>query len=107
MTFSDEKKRLINVANLLAEEKDSIALFMIYYTKEDSPVEIKHRVFLILKYLAEKYSIPENRINFVFANDVRARTRIYVQPSDAGFQNRNWKKDLQKLAEIKKSRKKK
>lgn len=97
LPFREEKARLGNVALALQGQfKDGMALFIVYYTKNDNIQILKTRIGNIVKYLTETHKIPKERIGFVFSQGTEYRTKIYLPPSDA-FQDLRWEESLNNL----------
>ncbi len=97
LTFSMEKIKLDNVVSGMKERgvENSMALFIIYYDKKDTKLNLKNRILRISNYLMTKHKLSKNKFNFVLGGtDVGVLTQVYLVPKGKGFEDFNWEEWL-------------
>ena len=58
---------------------------------------LKTQIKNIAKYLTEVRKIPKEGFSFIFGEMIEYRTRIYLPPKNAGFENLDWEKWLDEI----------
>lgn len=97
LTFSKEKQRLDNVVSQLKGYKDGIAIFIIYYTENDTKQTLKNRITKISNYLIQKHKLSKEKFNFIVGGIDGNRTRVYLAPVSMSLGNLYWEESLEQL----------
>ncbi|CAN5576404.1 hypothetical protein BH10ACI1_BH10ACI1_20940 [soil metagenome] len=104
--FNEEKAHLNLVYLKLKETLDSIAFFIISFTKKDSISAIKTRIQKITTFLTKTRRIPKEKFVFVFSEQDSYRTMIYLLPRKAVNNFPDTKTDLEKIETQRKNQQK-
>lgn len=98
VSFAEEKAHLNEIVSELKNYPDGTALFLIFYTNEETAQTLKARVSRIENYLVQNKKLSEKSFTFVFAASVNHSTKVYFVPAKTFSEDYDWRKKLEEIS---------
>ncbi len=101
LPFNKEKIELDDVVNGLKSYggENSLALFIIRYKETEAKTTLRDRILKISNYLTDRHKLSKDRFSFILVDADENQTLVYLVPKGKGFDNLDWEKSLEKLAD--------